>query len=179
METEKLYSHFRSVISPVVLYIKIYSKIFFFFRKSFGATLVRRVRKASSDFINKVPSRNRRSWHEDSRLTQSQFTLGGGGSGESGGNDSDNSSEDPQRTNDIKRAETGSLHGIKPRDEIALRRSHRDLNQHRYISIRIKNFRIIHFSFVSGEVYLVILYILGIPVVLYHSVRSVRDVPFT
>lgn len=26
-------------------------------KKSFGATLVRRVRKASSDFINKVPSR--------------------------------------------------------------------------------------------------------------------------
>ncbi|VEN42673.1 unnamed protein product [Callosobruchus maculatus] len=34
-------------------------------KKGFGATLVRRVRKAGSDIINKVPSRNRRSWHED------------------------------------------------------------------------------------------------------------------
>lgn len=29
--------------------------IFYLFRKSFGATLVRRVRKAGSDFMNKVP----------------------------------------------------------------------------------------------------------------------------
>lgn len=29
--------------------------ILYLFRKSFGATLVRRVRKAGSDFMNKVP----------------------------------------------------------------------------------------------------------------------------
>jgi hypothetical protein len=32
---------------------KIY--VLYLFRKSFGATLVRRVRKAGSDFMNKVP----------------------------------------------------------------------------------------------------------------------------
>lgn len=35
---------------------------------------------------------NRRSWLDESRLTQSQFTLGGF---ESGGNESDNSGEEP------------------------------------------------------------------------------------
>lgn len=112
-------------------------------KRSFGATLVKRVRKAGSDIISKVPSRqNRRSWHEDTtRLTQSQFTLsgvgsgggGGGGSGESGGNDSDNSTEDRSslRSEPFKRNISGSLHGHKPRDEIALRRSHRDLSLHR------------------------------------------------
>lgn len=83
---------------------------------------------------------NRRSWHEDaSRLTQSQFTLGGG-SGESGGNDSDNSTEDPalQRSEMLKRS-SGSLHGQKPRDEVALRRSQRDLSSHR--------------SSIAGEIY--------------------------
>ncbi|KAF5308672.1 hypothetical protein FQR65_LT06133 [Abscondita terminalis] len=100
-------------------------------KKSFGSTLVRRMRKAGSDIINKVPSRNRRSWHEDSRLSQSQFTLGGG-SGESGGNDSDNSVEETAKGNDqpFKRS-GGSLHGHKPRDEASLRRSHRDLTAHR------------------------------------------------
>lgn len=102
------------------------------------STFVSRVRKASSDVINKVPSRNRRSWHEDSaRLTQSQFTLAGPGSGESDNRDSDNSAEEPAgkqvplepfKRNTIG---TGSLHGHKPRDEVALRRSHRDLGAHR------------------------------------------------
>ncbi|KAJ9582463.1 hypothetical protein L9F63_003156, partial [Diploptera punctata] len=59
-------------------------------KKSFGATLVKRVRKASSDFINKVP-RNRRSWHEDGRQSENQVVLS-----ESGevGNESDNSLDD-------------------------------------------------------------------------------------
>ncbi|CAH0552574.1 unnamed protein product [Brassicogethes aeneus] len=98
-------------------------------KKSFGATLVRRVRKAGSDIINKVPSRNRRSWHEDTaRLTQSQFTLGGG-SGESAGNDSDNSAEESgHRSEPFKRNIGGSLYSHKPRDEVSLRRSHRDLS---------------------------------------------------
>ncbi|XP_073840271.1 protein girdin isoform X2 [Musca autumnalis] len=60
-------------------------------KKPFGSNLVRRVKKASSDLMNKVPSRNRRSWIDDSRLTQSQFMIGS----ESGGNDSDNSAEEP------------------------------------------------------------------------------------
>ncbi|KAK4883258.1 hypothetical protein RN001_006577 [Aquatica leii] len=100
-------------------------------KRSFGSTLVRRMRKAGSDIINKVPSRNRRSWHEESRLSQSQFTLGGG-SGESGGNDSDNSIDETAKGNEqpFKRS-GGSLHGHKPRDEVALRRSHRDLTSHR------------------------------------------------
>ncbi|KAG5892313.1 hypothetical protein JTB14_023493 [Gonioctena quinquepunctata] len=104
-------------------------------KKSFGATLVRRVRKAGSDIINKVPSRNRRSWHEDAaRLTQSQLTLVNDGSGESNGNNSDNSAEDPNKTEPFKRSVSGggSLHGHKPRDEVALRRSsYRDLTAHR------------------------------------------------
>lgn len=64
-------------------------------------------------------------------MTQSQFTLGGG-SGESGGNDSDNSTEEPsaQKPEVLKRG-SSSLHGQKPRDEVALRRSHRDLSAHR------------------------------------------------
>ncbi|KAJ8968002.1 hypothetical protein NQ314_002536 [Rhamnusium bicolor] len=79
-------------------------------KRGFGATLVRRVRKAGSDIINKVPSRNRRSWHEDtSRLTQSQFTLLGDGSGESNGNNSDNSMEDSgNRSEPFKRNVGGS-----------------------------------------------------------------------
>ncbi|XP_017476711.1 PREDICTED: daple-like protein isoform X3 [Rhagoletis zephyria] len=61
-------------------------------KKPFASSIVRRVKKAGSDFINKVPtSRNRRSWVDDSRLTQSQFMIGS----ESGGNDSDNSAEEP------------------------------------------------------------------------------------
>ncbi|XP_018328259.1 coiled-coil domain-containing protein 88B isoform X2 [Agrilus planipennis] len=111
-------------------------------KKGFGATLVRRVRKAGSDIMNKVPSRNRRSWHEDNRLTQSQFTLAGGSGGESGGNDSDNSMEETggQKAGTIAgsyqiqpsfKRSTGSLHIHKPRDEIALRRSQREFSSHR------------------------------------------------
>lgn len=100
-------------------------------KKGFGATLVRRVRKAGSDIMNKVPSRsNRRSWHEDARLTQSQFTLAGG-SGESAGNDSDNSVEDPSFKSEPFKRSVGNLQGHKSRDEVAMRRSHRDLATHR------------------------------------------------
>ncbi|XP_053956841.1 girdin isoform X2 [Anastrepha ludens] len=56
-------------------------------KKPFASSIVRRVKKAGSDFINK----NRRSWVDDSRLTSSQFMIGS----ESGGNDSDNSFEEP------------------------------------------------------------------------------------
>nr|CAI5866164.1 unnamed protein product [Callosobruchus analis] len=122
-------------------------------KKGFGATLVRRVRKAGSDIINKVPSRNRRSWHEDgaSQLSHSQLTLLRGGAIVGGANasvagsgaesNSDNSSvEDPlalvggasagppsssplQSPFRSRNAPAGgSLHGIKPRDEVALLR---------------------------------------------------------
>ncbi|KAL9904081.1 protein girdin isoform 1-T1 [Glossina fuscipes fuscipes] len=60
-------------------------------KKPFASSLVRRVKKASSDFMSKVPSRNRRTWIDDTRSPQSGFMVGS----ESGGNDSDNSTEEP------------------------------------------------------------------------------------
>lgn len=58
-------------------------------KKPIVANIVNKVRKAGSDLMNKT--KNRRSWVEDPRLTQSQFILGS----ESGGNESDNSIEEP------------------------------------------------------------------------------------
>lgn len=58
-------------------------------KRSFGASLVKKVKKASSDLINK----SRRSWHEDSRNSEIQPAVSLHGS-ESGGNDSDTSLED-------------------------------------------------------------------------------------
>ncbi|XP_059621753.1 girdin [Phlebotomus argentipes] len=60
-------------------------------KKPFGSNLVKRVKKAGSDIMNRVPNRYRKSWIDDSRLTQSQLIMGS----ESGGNDSDNSTEEP------------------------------------------------------------------------------------
>ncbi|XP_055597372.1 girdin [Uranotaenia lowii] len=60
-------------------------------KKPFALNFVKKVRKAGSELMSRVPNRNRRSWVDDSRLTQSQFTLGS----ESGGNESDNSMEEP------------------------------------------------------------------------------------
>jgi len=40
---------FKLLLSPSIVYF------LYLFRKSFGATLVKRVRKAGSDFMNKVP----------------------------------------------------------------------------------------------------------------------------
>lgn len=82
----------------------------------FGSGVLRRVKKAGTDLMNKVPTKsvssskchannvlcfnfvlnfqNRRSMLDESRLTQSQFALGF----DSGGNDSDNSAEDPHST---------------------------------------------------------------------------------
>ncbi|XP_060525405.1 girdin [Cylas formicarius] len=100
-------------------------------KKGFGAIFVKRVRKAGSDIINKVPNRNRRSWHvESSSLSQSQL-LRSNESGESAGNESDNSMEDPLTAESFKRntSETGSLHG--PKDEIDVRKSYKDLANHR------------------------------------------------
>ncbi|KAK3922874.1 Protein Daple [Frankliniella fusca] len=58
-------------------------------KRSFGASLVKKVKKASSDLINK----SRRSWHEDARSVEIQQAVSLHGS-ESGGNDSDTSLED-------------------------------------------------------------------------------------
>ncbi|XP_026276832.1 girdin [Frankliniella occidentalis] len=58
-------------------------------KRSFGASLVKKVKKASSDLINK----SRRSWHEDARSVEIQPAVSLHGS-ESGGNDSDTSLED-------------------------------------------------------------------------------------
>ncbi|XP_053690749.1 girdin [Sabethes cyaneus] len=60
-------------------------------KKAFGMNFVKKVRKAGTELMNRVPNRNRRSWVDEPRLTQSQFTLGS----ESGGNESDNSIEEP------------------------------------------------------------------------------------
>ncbi|XP_055544573.1 girdin [Wyeomyia smithii] len=58
-------------------------------KKPFALNFVKKVRKAGSELMNR--NRNRRSWVDEPRLTQSQFTLGS----ESGGNESDNSIEEP------------------------------------------------------------------------------------
>ncbi|KAL7033987.1 hypothetical protein ACKWTF_007807 [Chironomus riparius] len=57
------------------------------------SNIVKKVRKAGSDLMSRVPSKNRRSWvvEQDPRLTQSQLIIGS----ESGGNESDNSNEEP------------------------------------------------------------------------------------
>lgn len=60
-------------------------------KKPLVSNIVKKVRKAGTDVMNRVSSKNRRSWVEDPRLTQSQFILGS----ESGGNESDNSLEEP------------------------------------------------------------------------------------
>lgn len=51
-------------------------------RKGFGASFVKRVRKAGTDLINKVPSRNNKRI-EDASRSKSQLTLAGSESGES------------------------------------------------------------------------------------------------
>lgn len=65
-------------------------------KKPFGSGVLRRVKKAGTDLSQIfVPTKNnRRSWLDESRLTQSQFTLGF----DSGGNESDNSGEEPHST---------------------------------------------------------------------------------
>jgi hypothetical protein len=60
-------------------------------KKPLVSNIVKKVRKAGTDVMNRVSNKNRRSWVEDPRLTQSQFILGS----ESGGNESDNSLEEP------------------------------------------------------------------------------------
>ncbi|XP_053680380.1 girdin [Anopheles nili] len=62
-------------------------------KKPFGLSLVKKMRRAGSELMNRVPNRNRRSWVEEQRLTQSQCLSMGS---ESGGNESDNSIEEPK-----------------------------------------------------------------------------------
>ncbi|XP_049783703.1 protein Daple isoform X1 [Schistocerca cancellata] len=64
-------------------------------KKGFGATFVKRVKKAGSDLISKVP-RSRQSWHEDSQQTESQGRSSVGPESSEGGNDSDVSTDDMQ-----------------------------------------------------------------------------------
>ncbi|XP_049845915.1 protein Daple isoform X2 [Schistocerca gregaria] len=64
-------------------------------KKGFGATLVKRVKKAGSDLISKVP-RSRQSWHEDSQQAESQGRSSVGPESSEGGNDSDVSTDDMQ-----------------------------------------------------------------------------------
>jgi hypothetical protein len=54
---------FKLLLSPIIVNATA-SKICFLdlFRKSFGATLVKRVRKAGSDFMNKVPRVSTKYW---------------------------------------------------------------------------------------------------------------------
>jgi hypothetical protein len=73
-------------------------------KKPIVANIVKKVRKAGSDLMNKT--KNRRSWVEDPRLTQSQFILGS----ESGGNESDNSLEEPNSV----ASDTSGLHRDSP-----------------------------------------------------------------
>ena len=63
-------------------------------KKGFGANLVRRVRKAGSELLNK----NRRSWAEDSKHSEGKTYES-----ESGGNDSDASTEDHRLTGSASR----------------------------------------------------------------------------
>ncbi|KPJ19852.1 Protein Daple [Papilio machaon] len=63
-------------------------------RRGFGASFVKRVRKAGTDLINKVPSRNNKRIEDENR-SKSQLTLAGSESGESdpGSHDFDKSSK--------------------------------------------------------------------------------------
>ncbi|XP_058826905.1 girdin-like [Topomyia yanbarensis] len=73
---EKIMEHYRNMDS--------YSPK----RKPFGLNFVKKVRKAGSELMNRVPNRNRRTCADEQRQTQS----------ESGGNESDNSAEEPTHT---------------------------------------------------------------------------------
>ncbi|XP_031635774.1 daple-like protein [Contarinia nasturtii] len=87
-------------------------------KKPFGSGVLRRVKKAGTDLMNKVPTKsNRRSWLDESRLTQSQFTLGF----ESGGNESDNSGEEPHST-------ASDTNLLKKETQITIQRKANDQN---------------------------------------------------
>lgn len=64
-------------------------------RRGFGASFVKRVRKAGTDLINKVPSRSNNKRIEDGNRSKSQLTLAGSESGESdpGGQDLEKASK--------------------------------------------------------------------------------------
>ncbi|XP_072932665.1 uncharacterized protein Girdin [Epargyreus clarus] len=114
-------------------------------RRGFGASFVKRVRKAGTDLINKVPTRNNKRI-EDSSRSKSQLTLAGSESGESdpGGQDmekiskisdqdqgsSNPSADSPRHSSDsnfsrrfddvmMKKSEnldmSGSIHSLEPR----------------------------------------------------------------
>lgn len=66
-------------------------------KKTFGSEVLKRVRKAGSEVISRFPTRNRKSWIEDSQQSQAQPTTP---TLESIGNDSDNSTEEPSSLSD-------------------------------------------------------------------------------
>ncbi|XP_058466051.1 girdin-like [Malaya genurostris] len=59
-------------------------------KKTFGLNFVKKVRKAGTELINRVPNRNRRSCIDEPRMTLVQFVVGS----ETDGNVSDNSTEE-------------------------------------------------------------------------------------
>lgn len=71
-------------------------------RRGFGASFVKRVRKAGTDLINKVPSRNNKRI-EDASRSKSQLTLAGSESGES-----DPGSQDIEKISKISDQDQGS-----------------------------------------------------------------------
>ncbi|XP_053604455.1 protein Daple [Plodia interpunctella] len=71
-------------------------------RRGFGASFVKKVRKAGTDLINKVPSRNNKRI-EDASRSKSQLTLAGSESGES-----DPGSQDIEKISKISDQDPGS-----------------------------------------------------------------------
>lgn len=67
-------------------------------RRGFGASFVKRVRKAGTDLINKVPSRSSKRI-EDSNRSKSQLTLAGSESGESDPGQDDKNSKTSEEQN--------------------------------------------------------------------------------
>ncbi|XP_063381348.1 protein Daple [Cydia fagiglandana] len=81
-------------------------------RRGFGASFVKRVRKAGTDLINKVPSRNTKRI-EDASRSKSQLTLAGSESGES-----DPGSQDMEKMSKSSEQDQGSSNpsGESPRN---------------------------------------------------------------
>ncbi|XP_063534408.1 protein Daple [Cydia strobilella] len=81
-------------------------------RRGFGASFVKRVRKAGTDLINKVPSRNTKRF-EDASRSKSQLTLAGSESGES-----DPGSQDMEKMSKSSEQDQGSSNpsGESPRN---------------------------------------------------------------
>ncbi|GBP57950.1 Protein Daple, partial [Eumeta japonica] len=93
-------------------------------RRGFGASFVKRVRKAGTDLINKVPSRNNKRI-EDGR-SKSQLTLAGSESGES------DPGQELDKASKITEEQTSNLSGESTRHSV-------DSNFNRRLEDRFKN----------------------------------------